>query len=240
MNDYYIQLDGKKQGPFSLQDLRKQQITAETPIWRGGAANPVPAEQVEELKSLLKNNLSSPDTDLPITGDRHDQNGIKGHPATLASRPFPKSMQIAILLLAIAVIGTAVFFWVRKDKGVPQKDEISTIHEREVQKAIKELSAEKQAKKAAEQRQKLLREKKVELQSLNAQLKQVRARKADALNELDEIRRPHLFRSRAKKNAQMDEQLEIIDRMDVKAASLTKRIASCQAALDTLSEGSKP
>jgi chromosome segregation ATPase len=124
----------------------------------------------------------------------------------------------------------------KKDKG-----DIKQIHEREVQKAIQELSAEKLGrKKKAEERKKRLAAQKVECRTLEARLKGVTAQKGAVLAELDNIRRPHLFRSKAKKEAQLREQLRRLDQLEAQAASLKGRIAKCKRAIDSLEDPAKP
>jgi DNA repair exonuclease SbcCD ATPase subunit len=123
---------------------------------------------------------------------------------------------------------------------VNRKEEIRAIHEREVQKAIQELAAEKATKKKdVETRKTLLRTRKKELQVLNAELRNVQYQKAEELDELDRIRRPFLprFRSRAKKQAEIAEQMQVIENLNAKAATIRSRMARCQAAIDSLSEG---
>jgi len=121
------------------------------------------------------------------------------------------------------------------------KADIQQIHELEVQKAIQELNAEKlgQKKKAAELKKRLSAQK-AECRALEGQLRAVNARKGAALAELDDIRRPHLFRRRARKEAELSEQLQRIDQLELQAASLKARIAKCKHALDSLTADQPP
>ncbi len=236
MKEYYIHVDGKKLGPFSPEDLQNLLIGPETLISRTGMEWPVAASEIDELKPIVnkapeKSNGAVMQDAGPIDKSRRPGEGVGGSMASGIA------MRIAIIALLIAVIGTAIYYLTRKRDDAPEKDNISTIHEREVQKAIKELKAEKVAKKAAEQRRKLLNARKAELRALNAQLGQVSSRKSAALDELDDIRRPRLFRSKAKKEKQLAEQQQVVDRLERKAASLRLRISRCQAAIDTLSAG---
>jgi len=241
MKEYYIYLDGNKQGPFSLEDLQHQMITRDTLIWRAGTASPVPAHQVADLKPIFeKEQSTSLDTNLHSSPGDHDHKQIIGNVRVDSPRTYRRGMRIAILILLLALVGTGIYFLIGRPDGVQQKEDIGAIHEREVKKAMDELKAEKLTKKNAELRKQLLNDRKAELQLLNAQLNHVRSSRAGALSEMDDIRRPRLFRSRAKKEAQLAEQLEIIDRLDVKAAKLTNKISRCQEAVDSLSAGIQP
>jgi chromosome segregation ATPase len=140
-------------------------------------------------------------------------------------------LQTFIILLLVLVGAGSCHGEQKKSKA-----DIQQIHEQEVQKAIKELKAEKQErKKKGEERKKILSTQKAECKTLEAKLREVNAQKGAALAELDDIRRPHLFRSRSKKEAQLSEQMQRIDKLEMQAASLKKRIAKCKTAIDSLS-----
>ena len=49
MSQYFIYNDGKKLGPFSLRDLRDQNLTSETHIWKSGMNNWEKAPFFDEL-----------------------------------------------------------------------------------------------------------------------------------------------------------------------------------------------
>ena len=236
MKEYYIDRDGKKLGPFSLGDLRGQDISRDTLIWRADTGTAVPAHQLAELKPIFEKEQATEPGTIPHHASATNDSGRKAEIPAGTS----KGKLIAIVIILALVIGAAIYFIIGKGSADREKDDVTAIHEREVQKAIQELNAEKIAKKTVEQRKELLRERKAELSSLNAQLGQTMTRKARELAELDKIKGPHLFRSRAKKEAQLSEQLQVIDRLDGKAADLRSRILSAQAAVDTLSVGLDP
>lgn len=57
--NFYILNKGETKGPYSLDDLRKMQITRSTYIWKQGMDNWIQAANVDELDSLL--NETPPD-----------------------------------------------------------------------------------------------------------------------------------------------------------------------------------
>ncbi len=123
------------------------------------------------------------------------------------------------------------------DGAASHKEDIRAIHEREVQKAIKELSAEKAARRDAERRKELLNQRRAAQSSLEGQLRNVNRQKAAALAELDDIRRLHLFRSRSKKERQMAEQLSLIESLEAKAEGIRGKMRACQASIDSIANG---
>lgn len=146
-------------------------------------------------------------------------------------------MKRSLLLIPIVILlAIGSYFLLHRQGEQKHKEEIRQIHEREVQKAIEELNAAKlDRKKKAEERKKYLATQKAERRSLDAQLRSVMSQKSEAVAELDDIRRPHLFRSRARKEAELAEQYSRINRLEQQAASLNARIARCQLAIDSLS-----
>jgi len=226
MSEYYIQQDGVKTGPFSLEELRRKAILRDTPVWRNDSPTSLPAFQLEELNDLFTNK-----TPAGLAG----QTVERGTPGNGAIKPVKRPGYIWILLGVVAAIAIAMAIYFSKTKGkADDKPTATTVHEREVQKAVEELKAQKRAKYNAEQLKQQIQKKKGEIQSLNSQLRQLRANRAAAIREMDDIRRPHLFRSRRKKEAQLEEQLQIIDRLDSRAATINIKVTVAQASLDSL------
>ena len=53
--EYYILKNNLKEGPYSIEDLKTKNITANTMIWKVGLSDWVSANQVGELSELLSN-----------------------------------------------------------------------------------------------------------------------------------------------------------------------------------------
>jgi hypothetical protein len=54
MNVYYIEQNGKSQGPYSLEELKEQKIIGNTLVWKDGNPDWKIADEFEELKSIIK------------------------------------------------------------------------------------------------------------------------------------------------------------------------------------------
>lgn len=54
MEEYYIYVDGKQEGPFTLEQLTKFSISTKTLIWFEGQSDWKPINEIDELKVLLK------------------------------------------------------------------------------------------------------------------------------------------------------------------------------------------
>ncbi len=51
--NYFIAVNGQQTGPFTLEDLAAQRVTAQTLVWREGMAAWAPAGTLPELASIL-------------------------------------------------------------------------------------------------------------------------------------------------------------------------------------------
>lgn len=51
--NYFIVKDGIQSGPFSIEELYEQGITASTPVWHAGMPDWTVAQKVEELQPVL-------------------------------------------------------------------------------------------------------------------------------------------------------------------------------------------
>lgn len=74
MNEYfYIGNNDKQVGPFSVDELKFQPITPQTPVWCEGMADWTPAGNVEELKPLFRQENNPPHWQQPPYGNYYNQ-----------------------------------------------------------------------------------------------------------------------------------------------------------------------
>lgn len=53
MKQYYVAIDGEKQGPFSISELQKIDLNKKTLVWYSGLDDWVDAEEIDELTHLM-------------------------------------------------------------------------------------------------------------------------------------------------------------------------------------------
>ena len=53
MKQYYVAIDGEKQGPFSISELHKINLNKKTLVWYSGLGDWVNAEEIDELTHLM-------------------------------------------------------------------------------------------------------------------------------------------------------------------------------------------
>ena len=66
MKQYYVAIDGEKQGPFSISELQKIDLNKKTLVWYSGLDDWVNAEEIDELTHLMN------DVPPPIPSKKSD------------------------------------------------------------------------------------------------------------------------------------------------------------------------
>jgi hypothetical protein len=105
-NIWYIQINGKKEGPFSIQELKKHpSLTPDVLVWRKGFHLWIPARNVPELQELFK------DEPADIPEDKEEENEKKlftrkkqGEELVLDMRLDPPQFYFWLLILALIMI----------------------------------------------------------------------------------------------------------------------------------------
>lgn len=111
---WFIEVNGKPEGPFSLQDLKLEtRITPDTLVWREGFANWIAMRKVAELKEVFE------DTHKPNIEEEDEENAKAKAAAELAGKDeLAISMQndippfVWIMLIALAI--TYLMYWLFK------------------------------------------------------------------------------------------------------------------------------
>ncbi len=61
IREWFIQLDGHSEGPFSIEDLKKEyRITPDTLAWREGQGEWLPMRSIPELKEVFADDNQAP------------------------------------------------------------------------------------------------------------------------------------------------------------------------------------
>ena len=64
MKEWFIQIDGSSQGPYSIEDLKRDdRITPDTLVWKEGFANWVPMRKVAELEEVFRDVEENPSSE---------------------------------------------------------------------------------------------------------------------------------------------------------------------------------
>lgn len=98
---WFIIIDGQKEGPFSIQDLKHHpRMTPDTLVWKEGFKQWIPARKVAELKSIFED-------EEPLI-ELHDRFKISGASAddsalVIEGSNFPFLFYLIIIVLLVLV-----------------------------------------------------------------------------------------------------------------------------------------
>lgn len=74
--EYFILVDNKQQGPYTMDELRRRNITSATLVWAEGMTNWTPAWQVEALQPLFEPAADGAPVPPPVPGSGASGNGV--------------------------------------------------------------------------------------------------------------------------------------------------------------------
>ncbi len=130
---YYIIINEQQQGPYSLNELRKFQITEKTMAWADGYADWIEVGEIEELKSIFVKSTPPPFSqkkEASASSTPADSATEKSSPLS-KQEFFDKNKLIAIISIVILIIGSLAYFTSNSDNKDKQPDENSTYVEKE-------------------------------------------------------------------------------------------------------------
>lgn len=130
MRQYFFYIDGKQEGPFSIEDLKEKKLQVDTPIWFKGLANWTTINEVEELKHLFdgtpppyvtKSSIPPPISKVDMEDKVLEESKQKQTPKPLANLTKPKSNSGKTLLIIGCVI-VLILIVVSLSKQIQQQD----------------------------------------------------------------------------------------------------------------------
>jgi len=96
---WYILIDGKKEGPYSVSDLRRHfRVTPDTLVWKEGFAVWVPLRQVPELKAVFEDEKQGEEEDTSLVKKVTPESEL-----VLAMRREPPSLWFWLLITCIVL-----------------------------------------------------------------------------------------------------------------------------------------
>jgi len=135
MKKYFIHNGTEQQGPFSLDDLKTQNINRNTSIWYDGLSDWTTADNIEELKKLMNDSTPPPfntkQTSPPLINNKQTGN------SNMYSPP-PKNKAgritlVVLIIIALAIGGITLYNNVNgvntNTRNVNYKEQVMTIEE---------------------------------------------------------------------------------------------------------------
>lgn len=149
MKKYFLHNGTEQQGPFDLDELKTKHIKKDTPIWYDGIPDWTAAENIEELKEILKTSTPPPfttkqPTPPPINTypSQQESNSTKSKP-----KKKRKAVRIILILFIVLVAIGGVFFVIgnmnnsSRDDGSSYQEKVMTVEEIERSQPTSFLSA---------------------------------------------------------------------------------------------------
>ncbi len=200
MTQYYLHLNNKQEGPFSLDELKKMSITQETLVWYEGSEEWKNAGVVNELKILFK----SIPPQIPISSENNEAlKNVKTPNKTALKKWLLPVISISIILIA----GISLFIYQsNKQAAIQQQLDAQNAIILEQQKVAVQRQAEEQRKKEALEKKR----REEELVSLKYEFDNAITSLRFAKEKLEQIKQFQLLRTADEKATQIKEQLEII------------------------------
>lgn len=191
MKEYYIAINGRQQGPFSLEELLKMRFGCDDLVWHTGMARWAAASELPELEAYFGQRHTTPPP-LPPTGQRQPLAAEK--PSKAKRSPFKAWLYI---LFTVAVLLGGIY------TGSYLKDAASRVREHKEAKRMEAYREEQRLLREQEELERRRREQRVA--ELYAQEKTIQKQLKELKELYDEAEEFHWFRLPSEKERQLRE-----------------------------------
>ena len=189
MKEYYIAINGRQQGPFSLEELLEKRFGCDDLVWHTGMARWAKASDLPELADYLGRQWSTPPP-LPPAGE---ESAVAKSPRPSRS-PFKAWLYI---LFTVAVLLGGIYV------GSSVKDAVSRVRERKEAKKMEAYREEQRLLREQEELERRRREQRIA--ELYAQEKTIQKQLRELKELYDEAEEFHWFRLPSEKERQLRE-----------------------------------
>lgn len=114
MKKFFLHSETGQQGPFSIEDLKTQSLTRETPVWYEGLETWTNAGNVEELKSLFQ---VVPPPFKPETAKKETplkQPVPRAVPSAKKRKRMPAGLVVIVVLLLLGLLSAGGYYFYTK------------------------------------------------------------------------------------------------------------------------------
>lgn len=100
---WFLLIDGKEEGPYSLQDLRRHiRLTPDTPVRKKGTSRWILLRFIPELQSLFEDEAEKKPSVEPKNGKKNER--LENGGVVLALRNDPPSFYLWLLIAVIIIL----------------------------------------------------------------------------------------------------------------------------------------
>lgn len=95
---WYIQIEGRKEGPYSPQDLKRDpRVTPDTLVWKEGFKDWIPIRYVQELKEVFKDEKEEKEEGKKNNGNKR----LSGDMVLALKEQNPNFIFLLLLIIAL-------------------------------------------------------------------------------------------------------------------------------------------
>lgn len=202
MQKYFLHKDGRQLGPYSKEELKQIGITRDTMLWCEGLPDWIEAKDIEELADLFRNQ-PPPFREKTTSPPPFSKTSSDDRSSNVAMKEKTNGYSIIWLIigtLLISGIGYFIYGSQRMKKDVMQNQIDTQQQYLDQQQAEQEAEQERLAEEARQR----------EIQKLKRRYDEAVTRLRAANLKLDQLQEFHFLRTPSEKQAQIENQLEVI------------------------------
>ncbi len=113
MRNYYLHNGIEQLGPFTIEELKEQNMNGETPVWYKGLARWTAAKDIDEIKTILK---TSPQKVMMNTS-LHNVKSFQKEDSEQINKQKKESRVYMLLILIVLVLALGYLFVVYKSSS---------------------------------------------------------------------------------------------------------------------------
>ena len=229
MQKYFIHKDNKPHGPFSIEELKSENITSDSMIWFEGAEDWQKASEIKELNELIKSippPLKNKSNSKP---PRMESNRI----TTTEDLKIPrKKSKTPILFAGFVIILISAFWYIYSSqqeseyviKSKLQNQQEVLVNQENKIREQQQIETSRIEEQNAIQNQKRSNERKRIKESLKYEYDQALVSLQAANLQLDEIQKFVMLRTKAQKQQEIENQLQVILSWENEVARLKREL----------------
>jgi len=229
MQKYFVHKNNQPEGPFSIEELKAQKITSDTMVWFEGAEDWQKASEIIELSELIKSIPPPLKNKSNAKPPKIESNRI----TTTDDLKTPKKNSKTPLLFAGFVIILILVFWYIYSSQqeseyliksrLQDQQEVLEQQENQIQEQ-QQIESSRIEEQNAVQNQKRINERRRIKESLQYDYDQALLSLKSANLKLDEIQKFVMLRTKAEKEQQIEDQLQVILSWENEVARLKREL----------------
>ena len=211
MQKYFLHKDGRQVGPYTKEDLAQIRITRDTMLWFDGLVDWQEAGTIEELADLFRN---QPPPFIPKNDTQPPHRDPQEKPRDMGKKNAELLKKSSLIYAAIGVVVIGMVAFILNEN---QKAKANQLQEK-LKTQQEQIEQQRNQQQALEDAQQRAEEERIAAEERQKQYDKVNRRYAIAVNnlkeaqiKLDKIQEFHFLRTFSEKEAQIENQLKVVE-----------------------------